>query len=64
MKDQLKVIVSKLNDAFGYDYNLISFDSLSKHSLLQIVCDLLTNVGALEEVVPNKYFSFTLYSHI
>ncbi|XP_053670813.1 intraflagellar transport protein 81 homolog [Anopheles nili] len=48
MTEDLKLIVIELNKLLETDYNLISFDSLSPESLLQVLVDVFHAFGAIE----------------
>lgn len=46
----LRYMVNEVNKLLGTDYNMISFDSLSKNSLIQVFADCLTKLEALPKV--------------
>uniref|UniRef100_A0A182PEH9 IFT81 calponin homology domain-containing protein n=1 Tax=Anopheles epiroticus TaxID=199890 RepID=A0A182PEH9_9DIPT len=50
MTEDLKLIVVELNKLLETDYNLITFDSLSPESLLQVLVDVFHVFGAIEKV--------------
>lgn len=50
MTENLKFIVAEINKAMKADYNLISFDSLSVESLLQLLLDVLHKFDASVKV--------------
>lgn len=50
MTEDLKFIVAEINKILKTDFNLISFDSLSIESLLQILLDVLEKFGAATKV--------------
>lgn len=57
----LKFIVSEINKLMKTDYNLISLDSMPIASLVQILVDVLTELGASTKVFfiidfPHKKF--------
>lgn len=54
MNEQLKNIVEQVNTTLGTNYNMMSFDSLSNTSLLQILGDILVNLDVTEKVSVNK----------
>lgn len=54
----LKFIVTEINKFMKTDYNLISLDSMPIANLVQILVDILTELGAL-----TKVFSFIDFSH-
>lgn len=51
MTEDLKFIVSEVNKSLKTEYNLISFDSLSVETLLQVLCDVLQYFGATDKVL-------------
>lgn len=55
MNEQLKNIVEQVNATLGTNYNMMSFDSLTNTSLLQILGDVLVNFNVTEKVSVNKY---------
>uniref|UniRef100_A0A182ITU1 IFT81 calponin homology domain-containing protein n=1 Tax=Anopheles atroparvus TaxID=41427 RepID=A0A182ITU1_ANOAO len=50
MTEDLKLIVIELNKLLETDYNLITFDSLSPESLLQVLVDVCHAFGAIEKL--------------
>lgn len=50
MTEDLKFIVAETNKLLKTEYNLISFDSLSVESLLQVLIDVLCKFGATTKV--------------
>ncbi|XP_058060644.1 intraflagellar transport protein 81 homolog [Anopheles bellator] len=50
MTEDLKLIVVELNKLLETDYNLITFDSLSPESLLQVLVDVFHAFGAIEKL--------------
>lgn len=42
----MKLVISKLNEMFHTNYNVISFDSLSTKEYLQIMCNVLKELDA------------------
>lgn len=46
----LKFIVTEINKFMGSDYNLISLDSMPIANLVQILVDVLNQLGALTKV--------------
>uniref|UniRef100_A0A182QHG2 IFT81 calponin homology domain-containing protein n=1 Tax=Anopheles farauti TaxID=69004 RepID=A0A182QHG2_9DIPT len=50
MTEDLKLIVIELNKLLETDYNLITFDSLSPESLLQVLVDVFHAFGAIEKI--------------
>uniref|UniRef100_A0A182XVD4 IFT81 calponin homology domain-containing protein n=1 Tax=Anopheles stephensi TaxID=30069 RepID=A0A182XVD4_ANOST len=50
MTEGLKLIVIELNKLLETDYNLISFDSLSPESLLQVLVDVCHAFGAIDKL--------------
>ncbi|KFB46856.1 hypothetical protein ZHAS_00014862 [Anopheles sinensis] len=50
MTEDLKLIVVELNKLLETDYNLITFDSLSPESLLQVLVDVCHAFGAIEKI--------------
>lgn len=56
MSENLKTIVQSVNKTIGTDYNLISFDSQSEESLLQVLLDVFATfdvIGAKWDVKEN-----------
>lgn len=51
MTENLKFIVQEVNKLAKSDYNLISFDSLSVESLLQVLIDILVALGVQTKVM-------------
>lgn len=47
MTENLKSIVQSLNKLLNTDYNIISFDSLSEESLLQLLLDVFLKYGII-----------------
>jgi len=47
MTENLKSIVQSLNKLLHTDYNIISFDSLSEESLLQLLLDVFLKFGVI-----------------
>lgn len=56
--NNLKFIVTEVNKLMKTDYNLISLDSMPIANLVQILVDVLTELGALTKV----FFSFIGFS--
>lgn len=56
----LRFVVNEVNKMLNADYNMISFDSLSRNSLLQICADCLNKLDAIPKVtiVLNKMKRF------
>lgn len=50
MTEDLKLIVLEVNKLLETDYNLISFDSLSPDSLLQVLVDVFHAFDAIEKL--------------
>uniref|UniRef100_A0A182W2L2 IFT81 calponin homology domain-containing protein n=1 Tax=Anopheles minimus TaxID=112268 RepID=A0A182W2L2_9DIPT len=50
MTEGLKLIVIELNKLLETDYNLITFDSLSPESLLQVLVDVFQAFGAIDRL--------------
>lgn len=50
MTEQIKFIVKEINSTLGRNYYLIQFDALDEKQLLQLLVDLLVNLGAGEKV--------------
>ncbi|XP_050081847.1 intraflagellar transport protein 81 homolog [Anopheles aquasalis] len=50
MTEDLKLIVIELNKLLGTEYNLITFDSLSAESLLQVLVDVFHAFDAIEKL--------------
>lgn len=46
----LRFVVNEVNKMLNADYNMISFDSLSRNSLLQICADCLNKLDAIPKV--------------
>ncbi|CAD7084672.1 unnamed protein product [Hermetia illucens] len=46
MTDELKYIVTQINNTLNTEYNLISFDSMSGEGLLQVLVDILVHFNA------------------
>lgn len=53
----LKLTVNEVNDLLSSDYNMISFDSLSRDELLQIFFDCLHKMNTYPKVT-STYFTF------
>lgn len=49
-EQMLRFIVNEVNKILKTDYNMISFDSLSKNALLQIFVDCLAKIDAFTKV--------------
>lgn len=58
MNEQLKNIVEQVNTTLGTNYNMMSFDSLSNTSLLQILGDVLMNLDVMDKVSINEIMLF------
>lgn len=69
MSEDLKTIVLEINKLLKTDYNLISFDSLTPESILQLLVDVLNTFQAIQKVSAfrcvrevdcsrNPYFQF------
>lgn len=63
MTEDLKFIVAEINKILETDYNLISFDSLSIESLLQILLDVLEKFGAALKVQFLIYWLLVSHRH-
>ncbi|KXJ81112.1 intraflagellar transport protein 81 homolog [Aedes albopictus] len=50
MTEDLKLIVLEVNKLLETDYNLITFDSLSPESLLQVLCDVFHAFEAIDKL--------------
>lgn len=50
MTEDLKTIVLEINKLLKTDYNLISFDSLTPESILQLLVDVLYTFQAILKV--------------
>lgn len=51
MTDNLKSIVQAVNKCLGTDFNLISFDSQSDESLLQVLLDVFDKFDIIDSKV-------------
>lgn len=54
MGEETKFVISELNKLLNKNYNLSSFESLSKEQLLQILCDTLMNLEAMPSIDVQK----------
>lgn len=54
MTENLKIIVQSVNKALQTEYNLISFDSQSEVSLIQILLDIFVRFNVLQVKVSFK----------
>lgn len=50
MNEELKFIVEHVNKLFGTNYNMMSFDSMSNTSVLQVLGDVLVKLEVAEKV--------------
>ncbi|XP_012552969.2 intraflagellar transport protein 81 homolog isoform X1 [Bombyx mori] len=60
MTEQIKFIVKEINSTLGRNYYLIQFDALDEKQLLQLLVDLLVNLGAGEKLDVNEDDSETV----
>lgn len=48
--EEAKFVVEELNKIFKTDYNMLSLDSKTRAEVLQLICDVLNYLDAMDKV--------------